>query len=437
MLSRIQKHINHLPIKESNNNKQSVRILVLCENSPYSVNGGGVLLNNLFKEFPAENLFFFHRNFNPPLKPIKFKENRLLWNWLRLDIIDFVRNILKWIYFVIKQPGAFRISDLADIFLQSSRFHFPSAVDKEIRNFNPEIIYAWVASPLWANTLQTLAVRYNLPYVIHFMDNHVEINPVTPLEKVLQAKLVNSLSLLVRNASGILSISDAMKHAYEKKWGIESEVFHGSIDTDNWPFPEEREQNNDFILLYNGSVDNGQLLGLIDIAKAVELLHDKGFRIKLMILVSTSYSQVVIDSLSRFKCVDIQLQSNFINLRYYLINADLLIIAYGFDDKTVSYFKYSFATKVVPYMLSGQCILAYGPSEIEPIDYIKRGQWGVTVTVQNIESIATAVSNLYNNPKERMRLAKLAWTAAKDEHDSLANGIRFANYVRCLINKKV
>jgi glycosyltransferase involved in cell wall biosynthesis len=401
------------------------------------VSGGGVLLNNLFEKFPAENLFFFHRDFNQPLKPIKFKEYRLLWNWLRPNIIDFARNILKWIYFVTQHPRDSKISDIAYIFLQSSQFHFPAAVDREIRNFNPEIIYAWTASPLWANTLQSVAVRYNLPYVIHFMDNHVEVKPTIALEKVLQAKLAKSLSLLVRNASGILCISEAMKYGYKKKWGIESEVFHGSIDTSKWPFPEEREQNNDFILLFNGSVDRGVLLGLIDIAKAVELLQLKGIRIKLIILVSASYSQVVIDSLSRFNCVDIQLQSSFNNLRSYLINADLLIIAYGFDDKTVSYFKYSFATKVVPYMLSGQCILAYGPSDIEPIDYVKRGQWGVTVTDQNIESIATTISSLYYNPKERMRLAKLAWTVAKEEHDSQANGIRFENYLRFLINKKV
>lgn len=437
MLSRIQKHINHLSIKESNNNKQSVRILVLCENSPYSVNGGGVLLNNLFKEFPAENLFFFHRNFKHPIVPVGFKEYRLLWNWLRVDIVVFARNICRWICFAAQQAGGIKLSDIPAIFLQSSTFHFPKAVDRELRSFDPEIIYAWTSSPLWANTLRNIARYYNLPYVIHFMDNHAEVKPETPLEKVLLSLLDTSLLSLIRNASGILSISSAMSLAYKKKWGIESEVFHGSIDTAEWPFPVGREQNNVFTLLYNGSIDRGQLLGLIDVAKAIELLLDKGIRVKLTILVSSSYIQVVKASLSRFKCVDIQIQSSFSDLRKSLINADLLIIAYGFDFKTISYFKYSFATKVVPYMLSGQCVFAYGPSEIEPIDYIKRGQWGVTVTDQNIESIATAVSKLYNNPKERMRLAKLAWTAALKEHDTQTNSIRFAQHLRCLINKKL
>jgi hypothetical protein len=110
--------------------------------------------------------------------------------------------------------------------------------------------------------------------------------------------------------------------------------------------------------------------------------------------------------------------------------ADLLVLAYGFDVSCIQYYRYSFATKVVPYMLSGRCILAYGPHSIEPIAYLQRGGWGAVVCQQGTENLAKAIEELMRAPERRHEWARLAYGAGLEEHDLDANSERFLASIR-------
>jgi hypothetical protein len=103
----------------------------------------------------------------------------------------------------------------------------------------------------------------------------------------------------------------------------------------------------------------------------------------------------------------------------------MLVLAYGFEKSCVEYYRYSFATKVVPYMLSGRCILAYGPPSIEPIAYVKRGGWAEVVSKQGIEELERSIEALMDSPDKCQRLARSAYEAGFEEHDLEENAGRF------------
>jgi hypothetical protein len=103
----------------------------------------------------------------------------------------------------------------------------------------------------------------------------------------------------------------------------------------------------------------------------------------------------------------------------------VLVLTYGFEKSCVEYYRYSFPTKVVPYMLSGRCILAYGPLSIEPIAYVKRGGWAEVVSEQGVKRLARSIEALMDSPDKCQQLARSAYEAGLEEHDLELNSGRF------------
>lgn len=393
-----------------------------------------MVLANLFQAFPADNVLFFHRdtdyNYQAP-----YRGHKLVWQCLRPNFSTLIRLLFRWVLELAKQPVQLELMDLPALFAQSCRFRFSREMDAEIRRFRPEVIYAWVGDSLWAETLRETARRYSLPYVIHFMDNHVGIDPRTPLERALYPLFRGNLDRVAKGAVSIYTISESMGQAYHALWKRPCEVFHGLLDTAAWPWPDERKADGIFTLVFTGSVEQGQLLGLRDVAAAVGELAKGGMAIRLVLYLTEQYERVVAKEFAAFPQVEIRRHPDFSGLRMSLAEADLLVLAYGFDERTVRYYRYSFATKVVPYMLSGRCVMVYGPDEIEPVAYARRGGWAATVSQSGVPRLMQVISTLAAAPRERERLAREAYDAGRQEHDLAENSLRFSRSLSVVARK--
>ena len=401
------------------------RVLVLCQNNIQPFTGGGVVLLNLFHAFPSDRVLFFHRDINYNYQAA-YRGHKLKWQWLRPSVQTFLRLLFRWVVESVKNPLQARGRDLLALSVQSCRFKFSREIDSEIQKFQPEVIYAWVGDCLWAETLRETARQYSLPYVIHFMDNHVGIDPQSPLERALYPVFRVSLERLANKATSIYTISESMGQAYHALWKRPCEVFHGLLDTSAWPWAGKSEANEIFTLVFTGSIEQGQLMGLRNVAAAVGELAKGGMAVRLVLYLTEQYERMVTKEFAAFPQVEIRRHPDFSGLKEALAGADLLVLAYGFDERTVRYYRYSFATKVVPYMLSSRCILAYGPDEIEPIAYARRGDWAATVSNPSVSALVETISNLVAAPQERERLARKAYDAGCQEHDLVENSGRFA-----------
>lgn len=234
------------------------------------------------------------------------------------------------------------------------------------------------------------------------------------------------VSRTVRGASKVMAISPAMAKAYSQLWEVAVEPYHNVMITDKWPRPEPAAANSPFRLAFTGSVEPSQLLGLEDVASAVEQLNATGMAIVLKLFVTDYYLERIKDRLSKFKSVEFIPHPNAEDLPRVLRDSDVLVIAYGFDERTKQYYRYSFPTKTVPYMLSGTPILAYGPREIEPIDYVVRNDWGQSVFERDIDKLRMAIAELVTNDRLRWELGKRAHAAACREHNQTEVAPRFA-----------
>ncbi len=411
------------------------KTLILAQNKINEFTGGGIVLSNLFSGASAEDLMFFHRDVDYGSHSV-YREYRLEWRWLKLHIHTFTGLFSRWIiewFFHFRKPS---IRDLKSIMIESCYFSFPEKIDQQVKAFKPEILYAWCSDSLWAMTIQRTAERYRIPCVLHFMDNHVDLVPASAFDAAHLPVFKKHLGRLIEKTSRIYTISDSMGKAYEKRWGKPYEVFHGLIDSEKWPLPNNPVSTDEiFRIVFTGSVEQGQLLGLHDLAAVIEKQVQDGVAIKLVLYLTAAYASYVKDKLGDFRCVEILPHPDFSLLRQELSKADLLVLAFGFDEQTINYYRYSFATKIVPYMLSGRAILVYGPDTIEPVRYAIQGDWAYVVSEKDDKLLLDSINTLMDDREMRENLASKAWNAGVSEHDLNKNALRFSRSLAELSRK--
>ena len=403
------------------------RVLVLTNNRVQPFTGGGVVLASLFHRFPRENLFVLHTDLTEGGSG-GYPEHRLAgvrFPWRNApSLLAMLARV------AVHLSPATRKADLVDLVVQNCEFRIPADVDARIREFRPEAIYAWAGNSLWCRLVETCARRYDVPYVIHFMDNHVELSGTNPIQTVVHAAYRRNLARVVSKAAKIFTICDAMGVAYRDKFRKEFVSFHGLVDSEQWTWPGPARRTGAFTLAFTGSLESGQIKGLRDVAAAVDRIARGGRRICLVLYLTEFYEQRARAAFAEFESIEYVRHPDAAGLRSVLQAADVLVLAYGFDRQTVEYYRYSFATKVVPYMLSGRCILAYGPATIEPIAYVMRGGWGETVPEQDVSRLEAAIIGLIEAPGKCERLARTAFESGRNEHDLATSS---ANFLREMV----
>ena len=409
------------------------RVLVLTNNRVQPFTGGGVVLTTLFHRFPRENLFVLHTDVTEGATG-GYAEHRLArirfpWSNLRSLLAMLARA-------TVRLSRSTRKADLVDLVVQNCEFHLPPEVDARIREFRPDAIYAWAGDSLWCRLVETCARRYRLPYVIHFMDNHVELSGTNPIQAIVHAAYRRNLTRVVAKAAKIFTICNAMGVAYRARFRKEFASFHGLVDSEAWTWPGPAPRAGVFTLAFTGSLESGQLKGLRDVAAAVDRLARSGRRIRLVLYLTEFYQHRARAAFAEFENIDYVRHPDAAGLRGALQSADALVLAYGFDRQTIEYYRYSFATKVVPYMLSGRCILAYGPSAVEPIAYVQRGGWGEVVSDQGIDKLEAAIVGLVEAPDRCHRLARAAFESGRTEHDLQASSARFVREMHEVVRSR-
>jgi glycosyltransferase involved in cell wall biosynthesis len=422
------------------------RVLLLCHDTIQPFTGGGATLRALFSAFPADALFSIHNDSHTIDRARIGTAHRVAPDEVHyMQPLNAARTVGRKIararsttagaadtdVAASPSPGGLPIaSGLRTLLDHACVIRLRPDVLSAIRAFNPDVLYGWLGDPLWGRSMVRLAAEIRVPYVIHFMDNQVGLPGGGSWTARLGAHLFRrQVDHAVAGAAGVIAISDAMADAYGRQWRRPVEVFHNVLDSKGWLPPDPREPNAVFELAFTGSIESGQLEGLLDTAHAVERLRGEGAAVRLVLYVTDDYKRRVQGDFAPFKGVEMRPHPPAEGLRAALVQADALILAYGFDPRTIEYYRYSFPTKLVPYMLSGTPILAYGPPSIAPIDYAVKGGWARTVTAKSPDALASELRDLMRSPGDRLRLGRQAHQAACREHDRSIVAPRFLEYL--------
>jgi hypothetical protein len=113
-----------------------------------------------------------------------------------------------------------------------------------------------------------------------------------------------------------------------------------------------------------------------------------------------------------------------------LAKADVLVLAYNFDEDSLRYIGLSMPNKLPEYLASGAAMLAIGPREANGIDYVLSHDLACCVTEQDPEKLSKAIRRLGTDPDHRNELAENAQAWASEHLDLARISTRFQTILR-------
>jgi glycosyltransferase involved in cell wall biosynthesis len=98
--------------------------------------------------------------------------------------------------------------------------------------------------------------------------------------------------------------------------------------------------------------------------------------------------------------------------------ADVLVICYDFDAKSIRQARYSMPGKLAECMASGTPILVYGPPGLPVVEYARREGWGKVVDRRDPKALQAAVCELMTSAALREQLGRTAQRLAAEWHNA-------------------
>ncbi len=242
------------------------------------------------------------------------------------------------------------------------------------------------------------------------------------------------LRLLLGRAGVRFAISDGMAGAFEDRYGAPFDVAHNGVLTDDWP-ARNAEHRERLVVRYAGSLAPDTTRdSVLDVARAVAdlagsdapvVLEGRSHKIWL------KQSGEELNALPNVSFAESDLSAAA--YREWLCGADILLLAYNFDEHTRTYLQYSFANKLPETMAAGAAILAYGPDGLETIDYLKRNDLVEAVTSRDPEQLRDALLRLAHAPARRRELSERARSHAFSSFEFTAMKAAFKEKLSRLI----
>lgn len=101
--------------------------------------------------------------------------------------------------------------------------------------------------------------------------------------------------------------------------------------------------------------------------------------------------------------------------RTWMQEADLLLLAYNFDERSTRYVWLSMANKLPELMASGRPVVAIGPRGLATLDWMEDRNIGIRVSEPGFHAIAEALRPVINDPIARSEMANHARAVVFDE----------------------
>lgn len=284
--------------------------------------------------------------------------------------------------------------------------------------FAPEVIYCRpVDSEPLLRFAETVAVRLARPLVVHMMDDWPErLRAESP---AVFPAIDHLLRRLLARARVRLSIGEAMAAAYAGRYGGDWRPLANGVDVAHIPAKDWAARGavgaaRPFVVRYMGGfADDMGAASVTDIARVVASMqstHPIRFEIRTM----PWYRQKAEEAVRGMAGVSVADLVPAADYARALSEADALVIAYNFDERSRAYTGLSVANKLPECLASGAAVLGYGPEDAATLQQLRRAGCAALVLQRDDGALREALARLAEDPAQAARLgiAGRAWAGA-------------------------
>ena len=292
-----------------------------------------------------------------------------------------------------------------------------SEIEAAIEAFDPQyILYRPVADlpHLHAFAMEEIA-RRDVPLATWLMDDWpARLEQKNP---DLFAEMDRDLRDLLLRSELRLSISEAMSRAFEQRYEVDFVAYANGVDLDVWKTRKSHEAGPVRVRYAGGLAPDMNAESIQRVAQAVEGLANAGMDIRFEINTQPWWKQAGKELLKGLKASSIEsVVRSYPEYVTWLQEADVLLVAYNFDQESMRYVRYSMANKMPECLASGAAILVHGPKEVATVDYLAGTGAARVVARPDPSVLQTALTELCD-PKTRNQMAAGARTVARERHN--------------------
>ena len=278
-----------------------------------------------------------------------------------------------------------------------------------------------------------IARKRRIPLIIYYTDDYYGKQlSLSPLYWLMHSLLMCTARKAVAYSSCLLTVSDRMAEEYQRRFSRPCYVLRHSVDTRKPCVYRVGATRGGQAVLYRQPLHSNRWRSIAVLARALsQYVTAGGHRAELSIFSRQKpnlplLNAISIDGISRYAgsldadgvCAEQQ-------------RADVLVHVESFDRRSRHYTRLSVSTKIPEYMASGKCILAFGPSEVASIDYVRRHDMGIVATDKG--QLPDALKRAIEDAGLRTQMGMRARAVAERNHDRRANARFLADLMRAVV----
>lgn len=404
--------------------------------------GSGITLKNLFTQYPKDHLAVIgcedvtrlsNLSLCPRVYQLGQQERRVLFPFSllvrnrpysgplkqgqELKLQTILSNKIGW--YGLLYSAVINTLNLLGIRLITKRYVISEQLDDWIRQFQPDIVYSQHASLSMMRLVASIAKKYQLPTVLHVMDNWPAfINKPNLFYHYWQRIIDSEFRLAVAKAALLFGVSDGMRTEYQKKYHRDFKPFHNPIDTKKWL----RHQKKDWAIqgivkiIYLGAININNNTALREISEAVDALNRQGHNFAFDIYSFQRHTRVA-SILYGYQGVTLREPVAHHLIPELVSRYDFNLLALNGNKKSIKYTSLSLSTKASEYMASGVPTIVYAPRETEYNAHASKHGWAHVISVRNKKAIMDSLMDIVSNGEMRKGIAKRAMRYAEQKCD--------------------
>lgn len=391
------------------------KILIISHNPMGNEDNMGITLSNIFKEYEKDELCqIYLKNQNPNFsicgnyfyinESSVFKSFFSSKNKIGTIIIDNKESVQKKNSSVkegkLKEiitnfaRSRIQLTYLFRNFIWNRNKWFSDELKEWLKDQKPSCIFFAAGDYTFSMNMAIKISEYlKIPLYSYYVDEYYlykKTKQIIPIESTIYRKKFKEL---VKKSSMGFCISEMMKDEYEKLFKRKFEVLSNTcLINDNG----QNNNNDDEILkmYYFGNISFNRWKGLSELSTAINKLNKQYNKKIIFEIYSGEKDTKLIKQLTANNDVNFKGSITQEEVNKKMKNANILLHTESFDLETIGRVKYSISTKIPSLLASNKIIIAYGPSEIESIDYLKRNDAAVVIT--NKDELEKRLEILYS-----------------------------------------
>ena len=212
-------------------------------------------------------------------------------------------------------------------------------------------------------------------------------------------------------SSAIFCICDSMKEDYEKLFNKKCVTIHTAASFDRKLEGEKKRK-----ISYIGNLGYNRHLQLADIGRALKNL---GADIDHIDVYSSEKREEILKLMTAENGIAFHGSIPADEVKKVMAESLAVIHTESFDENIKNSVRYSVSTKIADSLMSGTCILAYGPEEVASIKYLSDNNAAYCITSK--EKLSSGLSELLTNEDIRNTIVKNALELANKNHKTNNN----------------